>query len=318
MMARQLVAASMALAALAVPAYAQDAENVTYRLRVAEEVTMSRWDELSRSTHLFAASGESSLAWKDRVRFGAAFGLLAGSDEVRVRTREAYARWSALPWMDIEAGRRLVRWGTGYGFTPTGVLDPARDPSDPQDRLGMNEGVLMVKADAYAGPASVTMVASERRHAARVRTTARGVEMALIAAVDRAAAPAWGANFTHVIGDRLEWHGEVLARGEPGTRRRATSALIGGQYTIASAANVVLEYHRAQGAGFLFARISRGQGDLVFSPDVIVIHGIDTGETSVVPTVALVIGERAQLYARGAFANSLSRRAVTAGMALRF
>ena len=182
----------------------------------------------------------------------------------------------------------------------------------------MNEGVLMVKADAYAGPASVTVVASERRHAARVRTTVRGVEVALIAAADSAAAPAWGANFTHVIGSRLEWHGEVLSHELPGTRSRGTTALIGGQYTIGSAANVVLEYYRAGGADFLFTRISRGQGALLFSPDVIVLHAIDTGETSVVPTLALSLGQHAQVYARGAFAGSIVRRSVTVGMSVLF
>jgi hypothetical protein len=316
---RQLLAPFIVLCLGFAPAgYAQGSENVTYRVRLAEEVTMSRWDELSRATHLFTASGESTLTWKERVKFGAALGVRAGSDDVRVRTREAYARWSALPWMDVEAGRRLVRWGTGYGFTPTGVLDPPRDPSDPQDRLGMNEGVLMAKVDAYAGAASVTVVASDKRHAARIRTTVRGVELAMIGAVDSGAAPSWGANFTHVIGSRLEWHGEWLSHEQPGTGERAVTALIGGQYTVASAANVVLEYYRGPAADFLFARVSRGTGDLMFSPDVIVIYGIGSGQTSVVPSLALAVGRHAQLYARGAFAGTVRRRALTAGMSVRF
>ena len=48
---------------------------------------------------------------------------------------------------DFTAGRKMVRWGTGYAFTAAGVLDPPRDPTNPTDRLNLNEGRDMVKAD---------------------------------------------------------------------------------------------------------------------------------------------------------------------------
>ena len=63
-----------------------------------------------------------------------------------------------------------------------------------------------------------------------------------------------GANFTHVIGERLEWHGEWLvhdqtspwiARLDPSEAgARTMSALLGLQYTSSSGVNVVLEGYR--------------------------------------------------------------------------
>ena len=303
-------------------AQAQGLDAASYRARVANEVIAETQGGAWTKRNLFVATGESSASWNDRVKFGAAVGIRAAATDVTLRTREAYSRWSALPWLDVEAGRRIMRWGTGYAFTPTGVLDPRRDPVDPQDRLGMHEGVVMVKADAYAGPASMTLVASRRLQAARVRTTLRGVEVAMIAAVDKGQAPSWGANFTHVIGERLEWHGEVLSHESDATRDRTTSALIGLQYTLAAGPNIVVEYYRSptRGGSAVFARVSRGPGDWVWSPDAILVVNPKTRDVSFVPSIGFAFGEHTVAYIRGAV--NRSRLGVsggtTTGLSLRF
>src|SRR5206468_8366357 len=64
--------------------------------------------------------------------------------------REAYASVSAGDF-DFTAGRKLVRWGTGYAFTAAGVLDPPRVATDPSDRLNLNEGRDMLKTDYVRG-----------------------------------------------------------------------------------------------------------------------------------------------------------------------
>ena len=289
----------------------------TYRLRISEEVTGSYWHRKWTAGNLLVATGDSTVDWKNRLTLGAAVGVSASSSDVRVRTREAYARGSLLPWLDVEGGRRIVRWGTGYAFTPSGVLDPPRNATDPQDRLGLNEGVLLAKADAYAGPASITVVASERVHAARVRSTVRGVELAMIGAVDKGRRPSWGANFTHVVGNALEWHGEVLSH-EGATGERASSALIGGQYTFAGGPNVVLEYYRSAGRDFAFARVSRGPGELTLSPEVLLLIDLDARHYSVVPSVGLTLADHAQAYVRGAIDTNRSAGSLTAGLSLRF
>ena len=68
-----------------------------------------------------------------------------------LRVKETYGGLSAGDF-DFMAGRRIVRWGTGYAFTPAGVLDPPRDPTNPTDRLNLYEGRDMVKADFVHGP----------------------------------------------------------------------------------------------------------------------------------------------------------------------
>src|SRR5581483_3482365 len=89
--------------------------------------TAGRGDAWLGSNDL-VASGDGTWDWQRRVKLGAGLLLIAPSDDhPELRVREAYARTSVLPWLDVEAGKRLLRWGTGYAFTPTGLLDPPRD-----------------------------------------------------------------------------------------------------------------------------------------------------------------------------------------------
>src|SRR5579859_2933512 len=67
-----------------------------------------------------------------------------------LRVKETYTGLSAGDF-DFTAGRKMVRWGTGYAFTAAGVLDPPRDPTNPTDRLNVNQGRDMVKADWIRG-----------------------------------------------------------------------------------------------------------------------------------------------------------------------
>jgi hypothetical protein len=188
------------------------------------------------------------------------------------------------------------------------VLDPPRNATDPLDRLGLNEGVLMAKADAYAGPASVTIVASEKTNAARIRSTIRGVEFAAVATASAGQRPSAGANFTHVIGQRFEWHGEMLSRG---------GALIGGQYTFPSGPNLVLEYYRQRRVGFIFARLSRGPSDLAFAPDALIIFGTHDGSVSVVPSLSIAAGRHTQVYVRSLINRAPRGGDLTVGLAVR-
>src|SRR5215472_17522227 len=113
----------------------------------------------------------------------------------QVHVREAYASVSAGDF-DVAAGRKLVRWGTGYAFTAAGVLDPPRVPTNPSDRLNVNEGRDMVKADWVRGPHAITAAWSTAELAANgtnVRDTTafrynvlyHGFDTGLIAGRDR-------------------------------------------------------------------------------------------------------------------------------------
>jgi hypothetical protein len=249
----------------------------TYRVRVSAEATASRantsspfglasgslWDGTS---HL-VATGDSTWTPGDRLHIGAGIVALGGADrDAAVRVRQAYARVSAASWLDVEAGKRLVRWGTGYAFTPTGLLDPPRDATDPQDRLGLNDGMALAQATLFRGDTALTVAAAaprawrsataapERLVAAKLRTAIHGFEVAFVASAADGRRVSTGANFTHVIGERLEWHGEWLlhdgispwlARLDPAASgARTASALLGVQYTAANGVNLVVEVYR--------------------------------------------------------------------------
>ena len=89
-----------------------------------------------------------------------------------MRVKETYAGLSAGDF-DFTAGRKMVRWGTGYAFTAAGVLDPPRDPTNPADRLNVNQGRDMIKADWVRGPHALTLRLVHRRARSGQLHTAR-------------------------------------------------------------------------------------------------------------------------------------------------
>src|SRR6266851_1498016 len=165
----------------------------------------------------------------------------------RVLVRETYFGLSAGDF-DFTAGKRIVRWGTGYGFTPTGVLDPPRDPTDPQDHLGLNQGLEMLTADWVKGKSALTAAwatsrvfgntTSPRRDtfALRYNVLFHGFDIAAITAHDRGGRNLWGGNFTRVFGQAIELHGEFA-------KRTTSTMLIGGKYTEPSGWSAVAEYY---------------------------------------------------------------------------
>ncbi len=170
-----------------------------------------------------------------------------GTTHSTLRTREAFAGvW--LSDFELTAGKRILRWSTGYAFTPAGVLDPVRDPSDPTDRLNLNEGREMATADWIHGKHAVTVVwasgglldshrpGMRETTAVRYNVMVEGFDTSFIVAKDRGRDLFTGINFTRVIGEAIEIHGELV-------HRDANAALIGGKYTWHSGVNLVAEFY---------------------------------------------------------------------------
>ncbi len=354
---RAIIIVCLTLAAPA-PAFAQSAWS--YRARVAAETTSSQANGASpltrastaswRTRQLFLASGDAAWTPSDRARVGGALaGIASEHGNFDGRVREIYARASAASWLDLEAGKRIVRWGVGYGFAPAGVLDPPRVATDPSDRLQLNEGRWLARGDVYRGESSLTVAGGENLAAARFSTVARGgVEIGLIAAAGRDRHPQYAATMTHVVGDRFEWHGEALLHDDEGAR--VVSAAAGFQYTFAAGVNLIVEYHR-NGLGmnsaewsaalsgrrapgerpardnFLFLRAARTGANDKVSPEVIVIAGIDDNSWTVLPSVTWTAHRHVQMHIRATHLagarRSIARAApfstlVTAGAVLRF
>ena len=166
--------------------------------------------------------------------------------ESQMLVRETYAGLSAGDF-DFTAGRKMVRWGTGYAFTAAGVLDPPRVPTDPSDRLNLNEGRDMVKTDWVHGPHAVTMawsttaLARTGTHmrdttAFRYNVLVHGFDTALIAGNDRGGDSFGALTFTRVVGQAWELHGEAAWREHP-------AVVVGAKYTLTSGVTLIGEFY---------------------------------------------------------------------------
>jgi hypothetical protein len=164
----------------------------------------------------------------------------------QVRVKETYAGLSAGDF-DFMVGRRMVRWGTGYAFTAAGVLDPPRTATNPTDRLNLNEGRDMIKADWVRGPHALTLAWSTAALAPalanlhdtlafRYNVLVHGFDTALIAGDDRGGDAFGALAFTRVFGQAWELHGEAAWR-EQG------AVLLGGKYTTTSGITFIGEFY---------------------------------------------------------------------------
>ncbi len=193
-----------------------------------------------------------SFSWRyaDRWRFStslAAYARTQGDTHAILRVKETYVGYSVGDF-DFSAGKRLVRWGTGYAFTATGILDPPRIATDPTDHLNLNQGREMITADWISGKHDVTVAWADagllsthrpgmrETTAIRYNTLVDGFDSTLIVAHDRGGATFAGGNFTRVFGDRVELHGELAYRD-------GTAVLFGGKYTTASGITTIAEFY---------------------------------------------------------------------------
>ena len=189
------------------------------------------------------------IRYKNRLTFSTSLtGLSATYDHTAstLHVKETYTGLSAGDF-DITAGRKMVRWGTGYAFTAAGVLDPPRVPTNPSDRLNTNQGRDMIKADWVHGPHALTLAWSTAAlapaHSNLRDTTAfrynvlvRGFDAAFIAGNDRGTDTFGGLTFTRVIGQAWEVHGEAVWREQ-------AAALIGAKYTLPSGLTFIGEFY---------------------------------------------------------------------------
>jgi predicted small secreted protein len=194
---------------------------------------------------------EPSFSLRYRQRFTFSTSLIGTTrtytdNASQVRVKEMYASVSAGDF-DFAAGRKMVRWGTGYAFTVAGVLDPPRNPTDPGDRLSLNQGRDMVKADHVHGPHAFTLAWSSAALAPanvdlhdttafRYNVLVHGFDTSLIAGRDRGSDSFGGFTFTRVLGQAWEIHGE-------GMWREQAAAVLGAKYTTHAGVTLIGEYN---------------------------------------------------------------------------
>jgi len=215
---------------------------------------------------------EPTFAYKssDFWRFStslAAVTTTQGETQSQLRVRETYFGIDAGD-LDLTIGKRLLRWGTGYAFTVTGILDPPRNPTDPTDRLNLNEGREMATADWVSGRNDVTVAWASaglfgKRQPGMLDTAAirynvlvDGFDTSVIVAHEGSSTFS-GANFTRVFGEAVELHGEFGWSDTTGA-----GALIGGKYTTRSGVTAIAEFYTpasAERQQYGFVRVGKSR-----------------------------------------------------------
>ncbi len=252
-----LVVAALSAAAQVTPTSdappAESAREYHYSLSVTEDATVYGGLQVPLPKLLNQVLIEPTFTFRDKPRFSFSTSLAGAADRytdtfTQLRVKETYAGLSTgdFDWM---VGRRIVRWGAGYAFTAAGVLDPPRMPTNPTDRLNLNEGRDMVKADYVHGSQAFTAAwssaalapASANLHdttAIRYNVLTHGFDTSLIAGHDRGGDSFGALAFTRVLGEAWEIHGEAAWR-------EHEAILAGAKYTTGSGITFIGEFFTA-------------------------------------------------------------------------
>jgi hypothetical protein len=228
------------------------------------------------------------------------------SDDGRVdgdfAVRDLYLNGSLGPFQ-VSAGRKILKWSNGYAWSPAGIVDPVRDPADPQDRLGRMRGRDLVQLDYYRGAHTLSLVASapgrfwrepfppEGIVAVRHHLVWKSLEVATSGGWRPSGRSVGAFTFNYTVGDHVGFHGEAsVTRGTdalyprstlPGTATTLFGAdysaplraderdacarwLLGLSYTFANGLNVVAEYYHTD-EGLSRAQWSRFAAQAAFS-----------------------------------------------------
>ncbi len=209
---------------------------------------------------VFAEAAPEGSPWKTRVKLRGDASNRAADD---LAIGEAFVQFRATEWLDVSAGRVIEKWGTGYGWTPTAFVSPAKDPTDPNDRRSQYSGRDMIRADLFVKDTSVALYAlRDGDFAARVYRLIGSTDVSL--AFHRGDA---GISLSHVFGDALEVHAEASTE----------EVVAGAQYTHRDV-NYVFEVHHGTRAQS-FLRVSHDFARWKTDAELIAITNLRDGST---------------------------------------
>ncbi|MFB3904743.1 MAG: hypothetical protein ACE15E_14930 [Acidobacteriota bacterium] len=193
--------------------------------------------------NLFADLVPEDKAWKLHLKLRGANDWNRDDTVSKIEVGELNFGVSLTSWLDVQAGRSIEKWGTGYAWNPTGVVNPRKNPSDPNDRRGLYRGVDNVKVDLFIRDWNVTLLAAPeidwkgqqqvtnlsarlgasdspaaaRKHllatgwAVRAYRLIQGVDFSLSASGGNGLPNSQGVSVSRVVGKALELHAEAAA-----------------------------------------------------------------------------------------------------------
>jgi hypothetical protein len=239
-------------------------------------------DTRSTFNRFFGALEVSGVLRHDALRFNfTAHGDYVddprGSDS-QAKMFEAYGAWQASPNATLELGKRALRWGTGYAWSPVAFFERPKDPLDPDlsrqgfvmatgshvrsfdgalKTLALTPVVLPVSGSMNTdyGPTGHTNVGG------KLYLLWHDTDIDFVYGSQGSRGARWGADFSRNLGTNAEIHGEwarftdapraVLT--PAGTLAKETisytSYVIGGRYLTERETTFILEYYR-NGAGY--------------------------------------------------------------------
>ena len=192
--------------------YAGETRRTASRLSGAAELSgVLRHRSLS-----FNFTGHAS--WIDEPR---------GSDDDS-RMYEAYVAWQIDERLNVGLGKRALRWGKGYAWSPVAFLERPKDPTDPElarEGFVMATGVWVRCFDGPVKALSLTAVVvptssslntdfgggSPVQHgnpALKLYGLVHDTDIDLIWAARGSRGPRFGIDFSRNLGSQLEIHGE--------------------------------------------------------------------------------------------------------------
>ena len=198
------------------------------------------------------------------------------------RNYEAYAGWQIDERWNLELGKRALRWGKGYAWSPVAFLERAKDPTDPELA---REGFVMATGSwvrSFDGPLQTLALtaaavptrtglnddfgaganpAGHANPALKLYGLVADTDLDLIWAARGSRGPRLGIDFSRNIGSQFEVHGE-WARVADAPRvlltpantlqtesRSYQSMLVGARYLSERDTTVIVEFYR-NGGGY--------------------------------------------------------------------
>jgi len=190
--------------------------------------------DLERGHNLISFNLFCDADWKNKIKghlnLHAFYDTQEGDSvrDVEVNINELFFNFFLGERLELDLGKEIIRWGTGYAWNPTGLISPLKDSRDPTDRLEMSEGLEMVKLNLFLGGFTITGVAlpeldfpREQAYLPRWQRTdwagkiyklVKDVDLSLVAFGGGESKTVLGMSFSRVLGNNLELHGEIAGK----------------------------------------------------------------------------------------------------------